>query len=127
MGRPERSPVRRLALARLISNVGTAAADIAAAHAIYQRTHSAYWLSALFLLTFGVNGLLNPLFGALADRHDRRRIMIASDLVGAACFAALIPIKAPAAMIRTRSRPRARRPPTPVITPGATRRAARRW
>jgi MFS family permease len=99
MGRPERSPVRRLALGRLISNVGTAAADIAAAYVIYQRTHSAYWLSALFLLTFGVNGLLSPFFGALADRHERRRIMIASDLVAAACFVALIPIKAPAAMI----------------------------
>jgi MFS family permease len=99
MGRPERSPVRRLALARLISTLGTAAADIAAAYVIYQRTHSAYWLSALFLLTFGVNGLLSPFFGALADRQDRRRIMIASDLVGAACFVALIPIKDPAAMI----------------------------
>jgi MFS family permease len=99
MRRPERSPVRRLALARLISNVGTGAADIAAAYTIYQRTQSAYWLSALFLLTFGVNGLLNPLFGAFADRHDRRRIMIASDLVGAACYVALIPIKDPAAMI----------------------------
>ena len=99
MGRSERSPVRRLALARLISTLGTAAAEIAAAYVIYQRTHSAYWLSALFLLTFGVNGLLSPFFGALADRHDRRRIMIASDLVGAACFVALIPIKAPAAMI----------------------------
>jgi MFS family permease len=99
MGRSERSPVRRLALARLISTLGTAAADIAAAYVIYQRTHSAYWLSALFFLTFGVNGLVSPLFGALADRHDRRRIMIASDLVGAACFALLIPIRDPAAMI----------------------------
>jgi MFS family permease len=73
--------------------------DIAAAYVIYQRTHSAYWLSALFLLTFGVNGLLSPFFGALADRYDRRRIMIASDLLGAACFALLIPIRDPAAMI----------------------------
>jgi MFS family permease len=96
MGRSERSPVRRLALARLISTLGTAAADIAAAYVVYQRTHSAYWLSALFFLTFGVNGLVSPLFGALADRHDRRRIMIASDLVGAACFALLIPIRDPA-------------------------------
>lgn len=99
MGRTERSPVRRLALARLISNVGTAASGVAAAYVIYQRTHSAYWLSALFLLTFGVNGLLNPIFGSLADKYDRRRIMIASDLIGAVCFAALIPIKDPAAMI----------------------------
>ena len=99
MRQTDRSPVRRLALARLVSTAGTGAADIAAAYLIYRRTHSAYWLSALFLLTFGVTGLLSPLFGAFADRHDRRRIMIASDLIGAACFAALIPIRAPGAML----------------------------
>jgi MFS family permease len=99
MAEQGRGPVRRLAGARLVSNAGTSAAVVAVAYEVYQQTHSAYWLSALFLLTFGVNGLLSPFFGTLADRFDRRRIMVASDLIGALFFAMLIFARAPATMI----------------------------
>ena len=94
-----RSAVRRLAIARLISVTGGAAAFAALNFTIYERTGSAAWLSASLLLTFGVSGVFAPLGGALGDRFDRRRVMIASDLAGAACFAAMAFVQAPASLI----------------------------
>ena len=44
-------------------------------------------LSAALLLTFGVTGFIGPLAGLLGDRYDRKKVLIASDLTGAACFA----------------------------------------
>ena len=84
-----RSAVRRLALARLISVTGGAAAFAALNFTIYEQTRSAAWLSASLLLTFGVSGLFAPIGGVLGDRFDRKRVMIVSDLAGAACFGAM--------------------------------------
>jgi len=78
--------VRRLAVARLISIGGGAAAYTALMSTVYELTRSPTWLSATLFVTFGVGGLISPLAGALGDRIDRRRVMIASDLLGAACF-----------------------------------------
>jgi MFS family permease len=94
-----RGPIRRLAAARLISSVGTSAADVAIAYSLFQTTRSAYWVSGLYFFTFGVNGLVAPFFGALADRYDRRRLMIASDVVGAALFVALIFVHTPVVVV----------------------------
>ena len=52
-----RSAVRKLALARLISITGGAAAFAALNFTVYERTGSAAWLSASMLLTFGVAGV----------------------------------------------------------------------
>lgn len=93
---PSRTAVRRIALARLISITGGAAAYTALMFTVYQRTHSATWLSATLLLTFGVNGFVSPFAGAIGDRFDRKRVMIASDLLGVACFAAMAFARAPA-------------------------------
>jgi MFS family permease len=38
------------------------------------------------LLTFGVTGFIGPPAGILGDRFDRRKVLIVSDLAGAACF-----------------------------------------
>jgi len=81
-----RSAVRRLAVARLISIAGSAAAYTALMFTVYERTHSATWLSATLLLTFGVTGFVSPFAGAIGDRFDRKRVMIVSDLLGVACF-----------------------------------------
>ena len=94
-----RSAVRRLALARLISITGGAAAFAALNFTIYERTGSAAWLSASLLLTFGASGLFAPLGGVLGDRFDRRRVMIASDLAGAAAFAAMAFVEDPALLL----------------------------
>jgi MFS family permease len=81
--------VRRLAVARLISITGGAAAYTALMFTVYELTHSPTWLSGALLLTFGVSGFVAPLAGALGDRFDRRRVMIVSDLFGVACFGAM--------------------------------------
>ena len=94
-----RSAVRRLALARLISITGGAAAFAALNFTIYERTHSAAWLSASLLLTFGAAGLFAPLGGVLGDRFDRRRVMIVSDLAGAAAFGAMAFVEDPALLL----------------------------
>jgi predicted MFS family arabinose efflux permease len=86
---PPTTAVRRIALARLISITGGAAAYTALMFTMYERTHSPAWLSATLLLTFGVNGFVSPFAGAIGDRFDRKRVMIVSDLLGVACFAAM--------------------------------------
>jgi MFS family permease len=62
---------------------------------IYQRTHSAVWVAAALFLTFGTVGFASPFAGALGDRFDRRRVMIISDLAGAACFLGMALVHAP--------------------------------
>ena len=86
MSRSPRSSVRRLALARVISITGGSAAYTALMFGIYQQTHSAAWLSATLLLTFGVTGFVGIFAGTLGDRFDRRKVMIVSDLLGAVFF-----------------------------------------
>src|SRR5439155_2442335 len=53
----------------------------------------------LFLLTFGLNAAVAPVFGALADRIDRRSIMVTSDLAGAALFLVLAKVHTPIALV----------------------------
>jgi MFS family permease len=94
-----RAAVRRLALAGMISMTGSTAATIAVSYHIFKITGSAWWLSAVFVLTLGVGGLLQPFAGMLADRYDRRRLMVGSDLVGAALFAALVFAHSPRSLL----------------------------
>ena len=82
-----RSAVRRLASARLISITGGAAAYAALNFTIFDKTGSASWVAVSLLLTFGVMGFIGPPAGMLGDRFDRRKVLIASDLAGAVCFA----------------------------------------
>ena len=90
-----RSAVRRLAVSRIISLTGGAAAFLALNYTIYDRTGSAVWVAASLLLTFGTIGFVSPFAGALGDRFDRRLVMIVSDLVAAAFFLAMAFVDAP--------------------------------
>jgi MFS family permease len=94
-----RSRIRRLAASRLISITGGEAAAVALAFTIYSRTGSALWHSASLLFTFGVAGLISPVAGSIGDRFDRRRAMIACELLGAAAYTGLVFVRAPATMI----------------------------
>ena len=94
-----RAAVRRLALARAISLTGGAAAYMALNFVIYQRTHSATWVAATLFLTFGTLGLVSPLAGALGDRFDRQKVMVLSDLAGAALFFGISFAHAPALLV----------------------------
>jgi MFS family permease len=90
-----RSAVRRLASARVISITRGAAAYTALMFSIYERTHSAAWLSATLLLTFGITGFVGVFAGTLGDRYDRRTVMIVSDLLGAVFFLCMGLVHAP--------------------------------
>ncbi len=91
--------VRRLAVARLISITGGAAAYTALMFYVYELTGSATWLSAALFLTFGVSGFFAPLAGAIGDRFDRRRVMIVSDLAGVAVFTAMAFVADPGVLL----------------------------
>jgi MFS family permease len=94
-----RTAVRRLALARLISLTGGAAAYLALNFELYRRTGSATWVAAALFLTFGTIGFVSPFAGALGDRFDRQRVMIVSDLAAAVCFFAMALAHDPALLL----------------------------
>ena len=96
---PARRAVRRIAVGRLISVTGGAAAYTALNFTIWHETRSAGMQALSLLLTFGVAGILGPFAGALGDRFDRRRVMVISEAVAAAFFAAMAFAHAPRLLI----------------------------
>lgn len=86
---PPRTAVRRLALGRLISTTGDFAAAVSLTFVIWEQTRSAAWISATGILTWGVMGFLAPVAGAIADRVDRRRVMIVAEVAAAGCWAVM--------------------------------------
>jgi MFS family permease len=99
MSRSPRSNVRRLAIGRLISVTGGAAAYTALMFTVWHKTHSATWQSVALLLTFGVVGILSPLTGHFGDRFDRRKVMMISETVAAGVFLAMALVDAPKPLI----------------------------
>ena len=108
MNRSPRSNVRRLALGRLISVTGGAAAYTALNFTVWERTHSPYMQALSLLLTFGVAGLVGPFTGALGDRFSRRAVMIWSEAISATFFALMVFAKDPGSRSRSHSGPRSR-------------------
>jgi MFS family permease len=90
-----RSAVRRIALARVVSSTGSTAAYTALTYAIYHRTGSTTWVSVAVFVTLAANGILMPVGGWIGDRFDRRRVMIASDLLAAVLFVAVAFVEEP--------------------------------
>lgn len=84
------SAIRRLAIGRFISVAGSLAAYTALIDLVFRRTNGdPVALSVTILLTIGATGIFGPFGGLLADRWDRKRALIASDLAGAALFAVM--------------------------------------
>lgn len=94
-----RTAVRRLALGRFISHAGSLAANTALAFSMYEVTGSASWIAATMAATWGIEGLLSPIAGAIGDRFDRRRVMIVSELAETACWVAMIFLDEPAPLL----------------------------
>lgn len=85
-----RAPNFRLLFgATLASGLGTWLAVVALTIDVYDRTHSAKWVSALLIADFLPAVVIGLFFGPLIDRLSRRRLMIVSDLCRVAVFAAL--------------------------------------
>lgn len=83
------SGFRLLFGATLASGLGTWLAVVALTVDVFDRTHSAKWVSALLIADFLPAVLIGLFFGPLLDRLSRRRLMIVSDLARVAVFAAL--------------------------------------
>ena len=83
------SAFRLLFGATLASGLGTWVAVIALTVDVYDRTHSAEWVSALLIADFLPAVVIGLFFGPLIDRLSRRRLMIVADLARVAIFAAL--------------------------------------
>ena len=95
---PEHRGYRNLLLARLISALGTWTAFFAVRIAIYNQTGSVWWVSILLFCELVPSVILGIAIGPLIDRWPRQRMMIFSDLGGAATFAVLPFVHSPAAI-----------------------------
>src|SRR5437016_2750423 len=73
----------------LISNIGTWMQSVAQGWLVLQLTGSAGWLGTVNFLATLPALLLAPLAGVVADRADRRRLMIVLQTVMMLCAAAL--------------------------------------
>jgi MFS family permease len=80
---------RLLFVATLGSSVGTWMATIALTYDIQRRTHSPWWVSALWIATLVPTIVLGLAAGPLVDRLSRKRLLIAADLARLVVFAAL--------------------------------------
>lgn len=63
-----------------LSSLGSRMDLIACSALIFTFEHSAFWLTAYFVARQVGGILFSPIAGVLADRMDRRRVMIASDV-----------------------------------------------
>ena len=73
----------------LLSNCGTWFQNIALALLVYRLTRSTFWVGAANFAQFAGVLLLAPWAGAAADRVDRRRLILATQLVAAAASGTL--------------------------------------
>jgi MFS family permease len=67
--------------AALCSNSGTWMQTITVPYVLDQLTHSTVWVGVGAFATFFPSTVVGPLAGALADRHDRRTILLVSQVV----------------------------------------------
>ncbi len=81
---------RALWLAGLISDAGDWMLLVALPIVVYTRTGSALGTSAAFLAELAPGVVLAPLAGRLADRVDRRALMLALSLLQACALAPLL-------------------------------------
>jgi MFS family permease len=87
----DRAPTfRALFLATTASGIGTWLAVIGLTVDVYDRTHSAKWVSALLIADFLPSVVIGLAFSPLVDRFSRWRLMVGSDLVSMLVFVALI-------------------------------------
>lgn len=100
MRTPPEVAIRRLAISRFVSATGSMAAYTALIDLVYVETDaSTVFLSLTILLTIGAAGLFEPLGAVVADRWDRKKALIWSDLIGTSLFGLLTLTREPAALL----------------------------
>ncbi len=94
----QNSAFRRLYVAQLISFGGDWFATVALLGLVLELTNSAAAASLVIVLQTGGFALASPLGGILADRMDRRRLMVAADFVRVPVALALVLVRTPDAL-----------------------------
>src|SRR5262245_23495747 len=84
-----RRDLRRLFAGLAVSQAGDWLYNLALLAFVYERTGSSAWVGITTAARILPEVVLGPLGGVLADRHDRRIVMIASDVLRAATMGAL--------------------------------------
>lgn len=77
-----------------VSSCGDWLYNVALLALVYQRTGSATWVAITTAARVIPMVVIGPLGGVAADRHDRRRLIIAADLIRAALMVALAGVAA---------------------------------
>lgn len=88
-------PVLLLTLALLVTRVGAAAAYLGVAWEVWNLTHSALWDTAALVATGGLAGVVPMLTAPLADRLDRRTVMVVSQALSAVTWLLLAAFPTP--------------------------------
>src|SRR4051794_13422805 len=78
---PAHRDFRRLAAALAASQIGDWLYNVALLTVVYERTKSPTWVALTTAARVAPIVVLGPLGGVVADRFDRRRVMIVSDAV----------------------------------------------
>lgn len=86
---------RRIWFGEVVSSFGDWFNLVASASLVASLTGSGSAVGALFVIRMLAPFLVSPLAGVLADRHNRRRIMIASDLARAVVVAGFLLVREP--------------------------------
>ena len=73
--------LRLLLTSELVSAIGSWAYNVALAVYVYDATHSALWVSSVFLVRFIPAMFLSAYGGILAERFERVRLMVTDDLL----------------------------------------------
>jgi MFS family permease len=88
------TPFRRLLASLAVSSLGDWLYNVALLAFVFERTGSPTWLAATTAVRIVPIVVLGPVGGVLADRYDRRVLIIASDLLCAALMVALAAVVA---------------------------------
>jgi hypothetical protein len=91
LGRPD---LRRLLGALLLSATGSWAYNVAMLAFVFERTHSLHWVAAAGLARFVPQLLLSTYAGVIAERTERVRLLVGSDLLSAVFQAGLAAVAA---------------------------------
>ena len=82
-GRPSLRTFAAVAVGQFVSMIGTGLSAFALGVWVFQRTGSAVDFALIAMMAVLPAILMSPVAGAVADRYDRRRVMIVSDTLAA--------------------------------------------
>ena len=86
---PAQPVLPRIWTAQLVSTIGDALTSLAAGIIVYERTGSALSVGLMLMATAVPTLVVGLIAGVVVDRYDRKKIMIASDLIRAGLVATL--------------------------------------